>query len=375
MEGALSNRLPAHWPDELRIGGGSPLSLGCDSLDTLSLGAAVNELFHLYEAGHETDLLGLATFGAWVDHVQTALAGGLSRVTFTTSGSTGRPKRCSHDWLFLATEIRFLAETLADRRRVVALVPAHHIYGFLFTALLPDSLAVDVLSFDRAGLADLKRHLRGGDLVVSFPDRWAWLERSLPAWPPGIIGVTSTAPCPEPLIRDLLGRGLGQMIEVYGSSETAGVGLRTAPGDPYRLMPQWRFAEPFDALAPTLIHSSGLKAPLPDRTAWRQADLFQLAGRRDGAVQVGGVNVHPARIAGRLNERPGVRAAAVRLMRVEEGSRLKAFIVPEPGVDADQLRDALNEWADQALTSAERPKAFTFGADLPRAMMGKATDW
>ncbi len=119
--------------------------LGFDSLEKLRLAASVNEMFHLHEVGCEDSLLTDATFGAWIDRVEAAWHSGVASVTFTTSGTTGRPKRCSHDAVHLRTEIAFLADLFRDRQRIVSLVPTHHVYGFLFCALLPDALAIQHL--------------------------------------------------------------------------------------------------------------------------------------------------------------------------------------------------------------------------------------
>ena len=318
-------RLPAAWPDTLRMMEGADPSLGCDSLEILHLGAAANEMFHLHDGGHEADLLEIRTFGGWLDFIEAATAGDEARVTFLTSGSTGLPKRCCHAAPDLVIEAGVLAQRFADRRRFVTLVPAHHIYGFIVTALLPDRLGVEVWAADRSGPGDLARGLLPGDLVIGFPERWAWLDRSLADWPPDVIGVTSTAPCPAALIASLLERGLSGMVEIYGSSETAGIALREAPGA-YTLMPQWRFADPAGDDAPTLIHTSGHRIAPQDRIGRVDDRAFHIQGRHDGAVQVGGVNVHPDAVAALLMARPGVAQAAVRFdaagpRRTPEGLR------------------------------------------------------
>ena len=370
----LPSHLPATWPDSLPIGG-APDGLGCDSLETLWLGAAVNEMFHLHEAAGETGLLGDATFGGWIDRVEAAWRSGVAAVTFTTSGTTGRPKRCSHAADALLTEAAFLRQVFADRTRVVSLVPAHHAYGVLFAALLPDALGVALLDATALGPAEIARGLAPGDLVVTFPERWRWLERSLPAWPEDVEGVVSTAPCPPDLIAALRERGLSGMTEVYGASETAGVAVRRWPEAAYALMPHWSFAEPMHDDAPEIVHRSGRRVALPDRIRRLDGERFLLAGRQDGAVQVGGVNVHPDHVAERLRGQPGVREAAVRLMRAEEGQRLKAFVVPEAEVDGAALRDALARWISAALPVAERPTVLTFGPRLPTSPLGKPSDW
>lgn len=371
----LPRGLPPAWPESLPIGGAGADGLGCDSLEVLWLAAAVNEMFHLHEVGGEADLPGDATFGDWIDRVEAAWRAGVDTITLSTSGTTGQPKRFPHAGEALLTEAAYLARLFRDRRRVVSLVPAHHAYGILFAALLPDALGVPGVDATSLGASELARTLAPGDLVVTFPERWRWLERSLPGWPEDVAGVVSTAPCPPSLIAALHGRGLSAMTEVYGASETAGIAVRHWPDAAYTLMPHWDFAVPLDDDAPEIRHRSGRCVGLPDRIQAREGRRFRLAGRRDGAVQVGGTNVHPDRVADRLRGRPGVRDAVVRLMRPDEGARLKAFVVPEAGADLAALRDALSDWIQAELPAAERPTAITFGPDLPTNPMGKRSDW
>ena len=107
----------------------------------------------------------------------------------------------------------------------------------------------------------------------------------------------------------------------------------------------------------------------------RSAKASRLSGRRDDMVQVGGINVSPSTVAARLRERPGVRDAVVRLMRPEEGSRLKAFLIADPGLDPCDLRTAVERWAMTHLPASERPTSIAVGATLPTNALGKSVDW
>lgn len=365
------------WPDGLLLDDSedADAALGCDSLDKLRLAAAVNEMFHLHEAAQEDGLLADRTFGAWLDQIEAIWQHGACNLTFVTSGSTGQPKRCRHAFRQIEAEIAFLARRWRDRRRIIAMVPAHHIYGFLFTALLPDVIGVPCIDALNMGPGALSQTLRSGDLIVTFPERWHWLDRSLESWPADVAGVVSTAPCPTELIQSLIKVGLSGMTEVYGSTETGGIATREWPEETYRLMPQWRFASPFIDEAPALDHRLGHSVQLMDSIQRTDETRFVLAGRRDGMVQVGGVNVAPDLVAAKLRAQIHVADAAVRLMRPEEGSRLKAYIVLEAGADADAVADQLQTWMRSSLNAAERATDLTFGASLPRSVMGKALDW
>ena len=362
------------WPDKLDLVD-APQGPRCDSLELLWISAAVNEMFHLHAQGREEDLVRTTRFGAWLDCVEAAVQEPDGHLTFATSGSTGVPKRCAHSLAHLATEVAYLADLFADRRRIVALTPPHHIYGCLFTAMLPARRDIAVLDATRLGAGALSLSLSAGDLVVTFPERWRWLARSLPAMPPDVAGVVSTAPCPPDLVSDLIAGGLAGMTAIYGSSETAGLAVRPWPETDYTLMPQWRFPAGFDPDHPALTHASGKVYPAMDRMVRTGARSFTLAGRCDGAVQVGGVNVDPAAVAALIESHPGVAAAAVRLMRPDEGSRLKAFVIPAGGPGAATFITDLAAWLRDRLPAPARPAAFTVGDELPRTSTGKPADW
>jgi 4-coumarate--CoA ligase len=86
--------------------------------------------------------------------------------------------------------------------------------------------------------------------------------------------------------------------------------------------------------------------------------------------------VFPAYVAEVLAMHPAVAGCAVRLMRADEGTRLKAFVVPHDNLEEPaRLRTALTRWIGERLSPAERPAAYSFGAALPRQPNGKLTDW
>jgi long-chain acyl-CoA synthetase len=369
-------RSPARpFAEELNIAGNGTDSLGCDSLEAIGLAAAANEMFHPSPANLDIGMLAARTFGEWVDIIESGWRAGVAHVTFRTSGSTGTPKRCTHGFSHLQTETGYLAGIFTGRRRIVALAPSHHLFGFLSTAMLADRLGLGVVSTGATDLPLEQLELRSGDLVVAVPEQWQFLNRTVQEWPKDVEGVVSAAPCPPDLIRSLTEAGLQGMTEIYGSTETSGVGTRRWPADNYRLMPHWRFATAGDSLEGGLIHDSGMRVQLMDRVDLRPDGGFLLAGRLDGSVQVGGTNVYPARIAALLAARPGVADAAVRFMRPDEGMRLKAFIVPDSELSHDILRRELELWIETHLTAMERPRSLSIGPAMPAGSLGPTFDW
>ena len=347
--------------------------LGFDSLECLAMAAAFSEALFLHEGGLDDALVVNTHLGCWRNAALTALDRLSARVCFRSSGSTGLRQRCVHDMTDLEEEAAFFASELAGRRRVLVALPCHHIYGFLFSLMLPARLDVSVVDVRNRFPATVAAALRAGDLVIGYPGFWAELARAAPsAWPEDVVGVTSGAACPDDVAEAARDAGLSRLLQVYGSSETAGIGWRDDPFTPYRLLPFW---QPVDG-GRRLRRSGKSAVDAPDILRWVDGDNFFLEGRRDAAVQVGGVNVHTGKVRDVLCEHPAVADAAVRLMTSSEGGRLKAFIVPhDPASPHEELRRDLHRHVEARLSIVERPRAFTFGARLPTITTGKPSDW
>lgn len=348
-----------------------PLSVGSvplDSLETVHAGAALYEMFGHAAVEPERPRTSPATVGQWLDRIAAMPGGEDSCLTVMTSGSTGRPKPCVHPIRELHAEAAYFAAMLPSTKRVIALVPAHHIYGLIWTALLPSAIGVPVVIASATALPRLLE----GDLIVAVPDQWRALSRSIDSWPVGVCGVSAGAPLDAALADDLLAAGLGRMCDIYGSSETGGIAVREAPAVAYTLLPRWRFASPVDADVTLIVDRHGGEVALPDRLAIAADLRFTMLGRRDGAVQVGGVNVWPEDVAAQLRRCPGVAEIAVRL---GDHHRLKAFVVPETAIDQSDLLDRLRKHAQRLALPEQRPTAYVFGSALPRTALGKVSDW
>jgi long-chain acyl-CoA synthetase len=362
------------WRDELSL----QHDLGVDSLELLHVAGVLADVLQVRRAGVEDYLLVRRTLGDWTDLAAMALKTWDEEITFRTSGSTGTPKPCTHAIAALEQEAQAIAALFSGRRRVLLAVPTHHIYGFLCGQLLPRHLhsPAPVLICIRDRLPSQLAHFaQPGDLVIGHPQFWQAALASGHAFVPDVVGVSSTAPCPQAVAALAEATGMAALFELYGSSETAGIGWRASWRDPFTLFAHLeRDSATGDVVRGSAASHTAL--PLQDVLDWCGGRQFRVAARRDGAVQVGGINVFPERVRALLLSYPGIKDAAVRLMREDEGTRLKAFIVP--AATPDDPRDFLGKlrhWADQALGAAERPKAFTLGTELPRGPMGKPADW
>src|SRR3546814_1938739 len=92
-------------------------------------------------------------------------------------------------------------------------------------------------SYDRR-ISDWSSDVCSSDLlVVGFPQIWKTLAQSALQGgrpiPPDVRGITSTAPCPPDTARLVRSAGFARLVELYGSSETMGIGWRDDPAQPY----------------------------------------------------------------------------------------------------------------------------------------------
>ena len=300
-------------------------------------------------------------------------AGRPQQLTFFTSGSTGTPVPAKSNFADLEQEIHSLSQVFADRTRIVSFVPRHHIYGFLFSILLPKALRIPVEYRTALPTADQIKSMLPGDLIIAFPLLWKKLEKLNCRFRKNVYGVTSTGPCPAETINSLQAQGLARMTEVYGSSETGGVGFRHDPTDMYTLLGHWKQTGN-STIERTSADGKKQQHTLQDNLQW-QGKQFKPLKRADKAVQVGGINVYPTRVENILKKNKQVRECTVRLMRPEEGERLKAFIVPTEEADHTALEKELRSIATAELSRHEKPGKYNFGPSLPVSEMGKLSDW
>jgi 4-coumarate--CoA ligase (photoactive yellow protein activation family) len=361
-DSSSSWRAPDGWSEDVLIG---EEGLGLDSLEQLGALGALAETFGLSDTGlgEQTP----QTVGDWIDWIMAGHVGGDATITVRTSGSTGAARPCVHALGALLDEAAYLASRFADRKRVIAMVPANHLYGMIWTALLPSALGVPVIARTLGTGLDLV----AGDLVVAVPDQWQAMSRMTLRFPGDIVGVSSAGMLDGIVATDLLAAGLTQLIDVYGSSETGAIALRNAPETMYELLPRWDLA-PHGDHDWHLVDCSGIHTEMPDLIERAGERSLRPIGRRDGAVKIAGLNVWPNYVAQVLRDADGVADVAVRL---HANGRLKAFIVPEAGREINDLASHLDGFVAQKLNDHERPKSFRFGAVLPRNVMGKLEDW
>jgi len=351
----------AGWSPSTSVG---PDDLGLDSLELIAASNGVSRFFRLHETGGENRLLNEGTLGGWSRIVSDSLAEKMYGFTFATSGTTGLPKLCRQPMDALYGEAVFWSRQLAGRDRVVQTVAVHHIYGFLFAVLLPDITGWPVIDARMMHPGTLREALRPTDLLVGFPTGLASMLHTVTDLPAGLRVVSATSSLPAETHNSLQSYGAAEIIDIYGSSETAGIAARRDPDSPFELLPRWqRGRRQAEGLIAEI--ASGAVFPLPDLVTWEGERLLRPAERVDGAVQVAGVNVFPERIAERLSKHPMVAECMVSLDATLPEPRLRAFIVPAAESNAETIIAICDRWARSNFTAPERPISFEVRVSLP----------
>lgn len=354
------------WGDDLRI---DEDGIGLDSLGMQNVIERVNVAFHLHEVGSEDYLFIRRTIGEWVDVITQTLDMKNERLSFWTSGSTGAAKPVEQTVSDLVREIEDAQAAFGRPERIFALANPAHIYGFLFTVLAPSLWDVELIDVRSSAPGRALREARQGDWIVATPPVWKFVAGPGRRFKPGVTGLTSGAAMPVDLADSLKTSGLDRLIEIYGSSETAGIGWRKDCRGGFTLFEGVCFDD-------DRVERQSGPVDLQDHLKFDDQGRFTLAGRKDHMVQVAGINVSPNQIARQLIEAELCSHAYIRLDTSQEEARLKAYLVPaETDKDEAGLEADIRAWCEAHLSWQARPHRYTFGTALPRNEAGKLTDW
>jgi len=157
-----------------------------------------------------------------------------------------------------------------------------------------------------------------------------------------------------------------RIVEMYGSTETAGIASREHPGA-FQLLKHW--TRRADGMLVDGYSDHRLVA-VPDRVEWLDERRFSLIGRIDRIVKIAGERVDLDDVEAHILQFPGVTSASVRPTSAPI-PRLKALLAPALlAGHMDELRDHVSR-----LSAPARLKSWSFRDDWPRSEMGKEIDW
>lgn len=267
-------------------------------------------------------------------------------LTLFTGGSTGKPKMWRKTPRNILAEAGYLVRKfrITEKDVFLATVPPYHIYGFLFSVVVPfisrAAVMPDVYVFPREIISTAGKN--SASILVSVPVHYRVLKTDDLAANALRLAFSSAGMLDENDALYFSGKtGIG-IHEIYGSTETGGIAARCrATGEK-----SWT---PFDNVAWKIIDerlhvkSEFISPDLPvdengffqtgDRVERDGADRFVLQGRADGIVKIGGKRVDLAEIEAKIKNISGVGDAVVISLPVPQGREndISALVVSSVG--------------------------------------------
>lgn len=305
-----------------------------------------------------------ATIADWAQAIEKAIRRSLTAFTFAAAGRDSETEATTHPADEIFNDAAAAANLLYGRRRLISLIAPHGLLSFAVTVLTPNLQHIP--SIDARGMTPdaLAGALAFGDVVVATPSLWRYMISEGVSAPDNAMGVCFGEAMTPELAADLRKAGFGALRELYGSTESGLIAWRDSPSEPFVLFDHWRRK---DAGLVRISPSGAARDIAPmDALDWVSDFSFRLGARRDGAVQIGAVNVFPDRIAEIICAHPAVGACKVRVARHAGGViRLIAHIELKQGnAPTEQTARGIDAWCRSELRPQERPRIYNFEASL-----------
>ena len=298
-----------------------------------------------------------------------------------TGGSTGKPRIWSKTPANLFGEALNLSRTFAVGANdlILPTVPPQHIYGLLFSVLLPFVAAARVLgrtcTFPQEILTALEEER--ATVLVGVPIHYRALRTCGIGRHSLRFAFSSAAPLDAEdaaFFREQTGLAI---TEVYGSTETGGMAIRTSGGEhgswePFRCI-DWKIRaghlcvrSPF--VSPDLPCDAEGFFLTADRVAEDAGGRrFTLAGRADHVVKIAGKRVDLEEVGEKIRRIPGVRDAYVAALPLKRARQVEIGALVVSDAPARSLRAAVRSLDE----SSGRPRRLRIVDALPVLPNGK----
>jgi len=297
-----------------------------------------------------------------------------------TGGSTGKPKAWSKSPRNLLAESFYLQEkfAIAENDLFISTAPPYHIYGLLFSVLLPFAaraqILPDIYTFPQEIIATINKHK--ATILVSVPVHYRALKvdnLSLPSLQKAFSssGVLDRADG----LYFLEKTGIG-VTEIYGSTETGGIAARSVSENTGSWEPldnvSWklagkRLAVKSDFASPEMERDDEGYCLTGDEVREDKENRFILLGRADGIVKVAGKRVDLTDVQDKIKNLPAVTDAVVIALPVEKGRENIIAAV----VAGDLTETHLKKLLIERLESYAVPRLIKIVAQISRTAAGK----
>jgi acyl-coenzyme A synthetase/AMP-(fatty) acid ligase len=297
-----------------------------------------------------------------------------------TGGSTGTPRLWSKTPRNLLTESFYLikAFSISADDRILTTSPPYHIYGLLYSVLVPLLASAGMITATPAFPGELAASIKkdGPTILVTVPVHYRALKNHLPVKHRLRMAFSSASPLSVSDAEAFTGATGVPIYDVYGSTETGGIASRCPSAGETGYTP-------FTCIDMQIkskrlwVRSSFLSPQLPlnpegyfeaaDRIADCAKGRFTLIGRSDGVIKVGGKRVDMEDIKTKLLELNGVRDALVFARPIETGRENEILALVETEIKSDIISRSL----DTTLEPYARPRAIRVIAKIPVTITGK----
>ena len=268
---------------------------------------------------------------------------------------------------------------MSEKDRIVATVPPYHIYGLLFSVILPlvssASVSLETPSFP----GDIAEVIAGqqATILVSIPPHYRALREKKIAESSLRIAFSSAG-----MLEAIDNEAFYQLnevgiVEVYGSTETGGIATRNRslgetnftafPTVSWQIRDQ-RLCVRSPYLSPDLPLADDGLFTTGDRVEAEGTNGFALKGRTDGVTKVGGKRVDLEELCVLIKKGAGVSDCVVMALPEPGGREHRVVALIEgPEVDIDLLRTSLAA----SLESYALPRVIKATRQIPVQANGK----
>jgi acyl-coenzyme A synthetase/AMP-(fatty) acid ligase len=297
-----------------------------------------------------------------------------------TGGSTGKPKIWPKTPRNMLAEAQYNSGTFGITKDdlFLATVPPYHIYGLLFSVLIPLVSSACVLpgiyTFPKEILVAAEEHK--ATVLVSVPIHFrvmknAALQRFHLRMAFSSAGMLES----EDALYFREKTGV-DVIEVYGSTETGGVATRRrfldreswVPMDPVDwIIRDGNLCVRSEFLSPTLPRDGDGFFVTADCVDPDRDSRFILRGRADDIVKIGGKRVDLATVQAKLKGIPGVHDAVVMALPVRTGRQNELAALVATQLDVMDVRRGLADISEAYAV----PKRLIVVEEIPMTPSGK----
>ena len=303
-----------------------------------------------------------------------------------TSGTTGEPKMVPKMFCQFENELFELVKVFGDgwvNRKVYSTVNHHHIYGLLFTVLLPTATGLPYRRHRIDYPSELVSLSGEAAVIASSPAYLKRLaadaEQPIPFKTTPII-YSSGGPLPEEVARKCEGITGYWTTEIYGSTETGGIAYRQSKNGPV-----WK---PFEVCKMSIGENDCLNVKssyILEPEGFTTGDLveiyddgrFLLKGRADSIVKIEEKRISLPEVEARLKQTGLVQDVRVVPMVGKRQYLAAAIVLNAEGRAkfADQPKLEINNFfkahLSQYLENTVTPKKWRYLEELPQDTQGK----